>query len=546
MADSTAYIDTTSFYDTTTIIVYDSTGAFDASVANTLVDEFDSFMGPLTSKCSELEGQLSDIKSRITNCKTSPPTVINSMMVNSLDAAYGSSAWATSDALANNITDTINKCSFFASYATEVPKFSEPGKLTDALNAGASTNTTQVVNDVIDEMKKEFPGVPFEELGLGAELDTLAGAPRPSNSIPKTSVTDPAEAASDVIPSGFSEVNIRKTVVSDVAKSLKMMDSMVECTNSIGGSAFADQVDGMTAELDCFYDTVGLHSDPAKSNYGEFDIDKFLLGVDPIKASNIKKGMNLQAKSQGNTQAAVKMGANTLTVESSAMGKTQSDSIAIKKQYMEDNSKTVFVKPDSGSTPARLVEMPAPEPYQPVLVTPGEPPDPPPPKVALAKYVVDQGLFYTKYANNYTDYDPNRSWKPVFMSDAYNHLVWKIIIDLPSPDQLTVDISTYVYSLVHELKEKMIDGVKHNYWAVGGFMSGNLSIRNLTTGRFRPIFRDNFGNVGVTYSDKIPSSEWISDTTIIPALMKEALRQAIKKWPPVTNTEVDRILENIS
>ncbi|RLD66649.1 MAG: hypothetical protein DRI84_04345 [Bacteroidetes bacterium] len=539
MADSTAYIDTTSFYDATTIIVYDSTGAFDTSVANALVDEFDSFMGPLTSKCSVLEGELNGIKARISNCETTPPPIINTTMVNALGAAYGSSAWATSAALATQTTNAINKCSFFASYATDIPKFSEPGKLTDALNAGASTNTTQVVNDVIDEMKKEFPGMPFEELGLGAELDTLAGPPRPPYDAPKTSVTDPAEAASDIIPSGYSAVNQRKTPMSDIASTLKMMDSMVECTNSIGGSEFADQIDGMTAELDCFYDTVGLHSDPNKPNYGEFDIDKFLLGVDPTKASNIKKGMNLQAKSQGNTKAAVKTGANALTTESSGMGSGQRESMAIKKEYIKNNSKTVFTKPASGNEPEKLIQIPDPEPYQPKLVTPGEPPDPEPPKVPLNMYVSKKEKIVAPKVD-YTYYDPNYTWIPTFYSTMYN--ITKTF-KVSEPDfNVTLDLQLYFLFMAHQINKKVIDGIKYKYYVAGARTAGKWILTNTDNGKNHIASARITDNIGYDIGDKIPENVWEDNLSVIPSMMQKALASSIKMWPGLIAAEFERSL----
>jgi len=452
MSDSTAFIDSTGFVDATGIIVIDATANLNAAITNSLIEDFSSLMGPISNKCTALSGQLNKIKTQISNItNASPVSLINTAMRDGLDGAYKSTSWSLENDTSEKINAKLNKCSFFKDNAAQNPKYSDPGKMLGSLGSGASTQATDVVDGVVTAIKQQY-GFDLNELTIGKLLADIANTGRTPFDVVNSALTDLGEIT-DVIEYGKTAVSQIETPLSQASKDLANIDKLINCADAIGGPDYSEQIDDMIAETNCYYDRLGVFSDPSEARFGEFDFDTYLDSVStatPQIKSNIKKGVNLYSKAKNNSEGALQKAAESTLSSQSSVGAKPADSMASKKKYVDDQSKTVFTIPAENGKPARKEEIPPPQPLPIPETQSGTPPEPEPPKVPVSKYLTTSLFEVRTDASLYNTYDPNNAQENVYKSLVYD-TISKFKVPEPSSSP-SMEMKIYLTYLALDIK----------------------------------------------------------------------------------------------
>lgn len=418
MADSTG--------DMTAIIIIDSTTSddeyFATAVSNSMVSDFGVAMGPLSSKCNSIGGQFDSIRDQISDigANATPSGYFNNAVVNGLNESYKSSGWAQKPEAVNKSKGVLDKCPYFKNNAAQNPKYSDPYKHIKSLGSAAAETAEKAIDDVLDSLKSST-GYQYLEATIGKQIAAIASTGRTLYDKVEPFVSDIDEAISPVIEYGKGAVNVMKTELSAATKELANMDQLINCLDSVGGSSFATQVDEMNDQMNCYYDKLGVFSDPALPNFGEFDVDSFLGGIgslDTDTSNNIKKSINMFSKSKANAQGAISKVSELGEVTPSALSPAAGDpaSISQKKTEITSKVKTTYTIPGiPGKTETKTVDAPAPVP-----VGPPEPVDPPPPvqgKVAYTTFI--KQTEFVSDSSGYDEVDPNHAQSNVYISAAY-------------------------------------------------------------------------------------------------------------------------------
>ena len=452
MSDSTS--------DSTAIIVIDSTDAtsitvisdIDATVANSLVTDFAASMGPIAAKCDKLAGQTDAIRDQISAMTPSGTSLLDQLLEKGLNAAYGSSAWAMASEASEAIKNTLAKCEYFQDAADKASKYADPSKFLKSL-AGAAVKHGQ---DAIKKIADSFGGEDnFPELGIGKALNEIAGTGRAIYDKASETLEDAAEAISPVIEYGKTAINAAQNELAAAAKELGKLDKLVNCLAGIGGPDYAPAIDEMIDQLDCYYDKLGVFSDSALPNFGEFDFETYLGSIgaiagDPQVIDNIKKGVNLYSKAQKNAEGAIAKASDLgLKVPSALQPGSTKKTIVQKQEYVTENSATSQTIPGiPGKTETRTVTKPAPEPVAKPAVAQGDPPDPEPGKVAYVNYVKENEFLIGPGGLDYLDWDPGKAWAGDFLSAAFA-LVQKISVEEPdTPPTIKMEVEIVAFETV--------------------------------------------------------------------------------------------------
>ncbi len=410
MADSTSCVcyDGTVCVDSTACIV----DPFEGAVAGALYDSFNASMGATSTRCAEVGSTLNDIKGRISACSQSDPTKVDGVVQAGLSAAVGTLTWAYDSDMASRASNIFNRCSAAAEEFADSSAM--VAKLSDNMKDIANTANKDAMADYKKNLPQDTTGTDFSEIELGKELTDLVGVGRTV----ADPVITPSDIITDTIRTGLGKLNKTRTGLSDITAELGRMDSLISCVSDIGGLGVASQVDEMIGQLDCMYNNVGCFNDPSLPNYGEFDVETFLSTQAPVKASNVKKGMNLSSKVNSSAEAASDTASASIAPPSNtAFNGPPQDSISTKKVDMEIKSKTIFTVPAQKKTPEKEVEMPPPPPAVIPEVVEAEPPPPPPELYPLSKFFkrIDD-----VYNTDYDAIDPNHTLANGFHADLLN------------------------------------------------------------------------------------------------------------------------------
>lgn len=499
MSDSTA--------DSTAIIIIDSTSTdaqnMQATVANSLVGDFAASMGPIASKCDTLAYKTNKIKDQISGMTPTKPSLLDELLANALNAAYQSSAWAMAAGASQGISDVLAKCDYFQDAANRAGKYVNAGKFIGSLMDAAKDKADQA----IDAMKAKFGGSgDFPELGIGKALSDIVSTGRTVYDKVEDALGDVADALSPIIEYGKNAVNQVQTELAGAAKELAKLDKLINCLDAIGGSDYASIIDGMTDEMECYYEKLGVFSDPNFANFGEFDVDGYLntIGVlSPESAKSIKKSLNLYNKSRKNAEGAMAKAADVGIKTPSALNPAAiTDTITKKAEYAETASKTSYEVPAiPGKTETKTVTIPTPEPVTAPPISSGDPPIPEN-KIPYTTLIKETEFTFDeqKTEDNYDKYDPEHAQFNKYISSAYAGIT-KINIIEPTPlpnIKLTVMLisgKVYAKSKSPFFKEKV--------WLISGRILVLVALHNIDTHRIV----SEYGNAEITGDHWVASED---------------------------------------
>jgi hypothetical protein len=519
--------DSTSF-DTTAIIIIDSTATdaqnLQATVANALVEDYASTMGPISIKCDSLAGQTESIKDRISGMTPSNTSIFDDLLANAMNASFQSSAWAMISGAVDGVKDILDQCDYFKDVANEIAKYADPSKYIKTLAKAAAEKAEQAIDAIADK----FGGAGnFPELGIGKDLAAIAATGRQVYDRAQKELENIGDALSPIIEYGKSAVNAMETALSAAAKQLAKLDKLVNCLTAIGGPDYADVIDGMIEELDCYYDKLGVFSDPSLPNFGEFDFESYLGSIGSISGNtevtnNIKKGINLYSKSRANAEGAIAKLSDLGTEAASALDPAStSDSIEKKKEYISEVSKTSYSIPGlPGKTEDRIVTIPEPEPITPPPISSGEPPDPDPGTVPYSTFITE-----TEFLVDHPIYDlcdPTHGKGNQYLTLGYQSFSHIKVEEPDSSPNIRYELEVLLIKLVERNKyaDETKTDVIHTVTAV---VAARILLSNQTTNRFALG-----SSTGSSYADKWYTEDElpISQSAICSAVNK-GIRDAI-------------------
>jgi len=514
MSDSTG--------DSTSIIIIDSTASnLELTVANSLVADFATGFGPIAAKCDKLASQTNLIKDQISGMTPSSTSLLDQVLEKSMDAAFKSSAWAMAADAQSQIEGVLGKCDYFKEAADKVGKYADPSKFLKSL-AGAATD---LANQAMDAVADQFGGASnFPELGIGKALSDMASTGRAVYDQVQKELENVADALSPVIEYGKAAINVAQTELAAAAKELGKMDKLVNCLAGVGGPDFAPAIDGMIDQLDCYYDKLGVFSDAALPNFGEFDVDSYLGGIgaisgDPQVIDNIKKSMNLYSKTKANAQGAIAKASDLGIKTPSALDPSAvSETIKKKTEYTEKASKTSYTVPGiPGKTEDKVVTIPAPPPVTPPPISEGVPPIPEN-KVAYTTFLKEKEVIFGKPETEvtYDKYDPGHAKFNQWLSDAYASIT-KIQIPEPTTPPTIQLKAALTYNTWILKNDKPIFGESKTL--LGTITAVNIFLINTVTGNF----------VSKANIVKVWNDNWTPDSEI-PFKKAQAMGLYFKAW----------------
>jgi len=483
MSDSTAIIDSTA--DSTAIVITD----LEATVANSLVADFATGFGPIAAKCDKLAAQTNSIKDTISGMTPSSTSILDQLLEKSMDGAFKSSAWALASDVSGQIGNMLGKCDYFGEAADKIGKFADPSKFLKSLASAATDRANQVMDTIADQFKIDFPGSTFPELGIGKALSDMASTGRAVYDKVQTELENVADAISPVIEYGKAAINVAQTELAAAAKELGKMDKLINCLAAVGGPDYAPAIDGMIGQLDCYYDKLGVFSDSALPNFGEFDVDSYLGSIGAISGNpqvidNIKKSMNLYSKTKANTEGAIAKASDIGIKTPSALDPSAaSETIKKKAEYAESASKTSYTVPGiPGKTEDKTVTIPTPEPVVAPPIVEGVPPLPEE-WVALTSYVKETEVIFgtPKEETTYNKYDPGHAYFNQWISDAYAGIS-KVKINKPTG---SLNIKLKVALTFHKFSTKVDKPIfGSDKWLLGITTAVDVFLINTVSGNF--------------------------------------------------------------
>ena len=516
--DSTAIIDSTG--DSTAIVITD----LEATVANSLVADFATGFGPIAAKCDKLAAQTNSIKDTISGMTPSSTSILDQLLEKSMDGAFKSSAWALASDVSGQIGNMLGKCDYFGEAADKIGKFADPSKFLKSLASAATDRANQVMDTIADQFKIDFPGSTFPELGIGKALSDMASTGRAVYDKVQTELENVADAISPVIEYGKAAINVAQTELAAAAKELGKMDKLINCLAAVGGPDYAPAIDGMIGQLDCYYDKLGVFSDSALPNFGEFDVDSYLGSIGAISGNpqvidNIKKSMNLYSKTKANAQGAIAKASDLGIKTPSALDPSAvSETIKKKTEYTEKASKTSYTVPGiPGKTEDKVVTIPAPPPVTPPPISEGVPPIPEN-KVAYTTFLKEKEVIFGKPETEvtYDKYDPGHAKFNQWLSDAYASIT-KIQIPEPTTPPTIQLKAALTYNTWILKNDKPIFGESKTL--LGTITAVNIFLINTVTGNF----------VSKANIVKVWNDNWTPDSEI-PFKKAQAMGLYFKAW----------------
>ena len=367
MADSTADSTAIIIIDATSwdYIATDNTGItnVEAAAANMLVNDFSDSSETMLTQANSIFEQLEGIKSLISGISPSdytPDALLDTLTQQSLNAAFASSSWLTTkDGLAD-VQNIQNNCEVMK----QVSKYVDTSSMIDSMKGGILGDAMNAISDVTSKFKIDFPSLSLPEFEIGKQLSDLINTGRSVYDSIKTSAES---AVSDVIAHGKGglakaqsainkagaavdgAIEVVESGISSLGPGLKILDGLINCTDSIGGAAYAGKADQMIDRANDIFDKAGVESDPASPNFGEFDENSFfdsIGGLTPSQKSKILKGANTYMQASNNAllvadkaQKSAETAQEWEKSTSSLSGGGNKESSAQKSNYVSDNVK---------------------------------------------------------------------------------------------------------------------------------------------------------------------------------------------------------------
>jgi hypothetical protein len=318
MSDSTAIIDTTAFIYIPP--VPDATGATTVELvaANSLTNEFSNQSAPLENQANKVSSSLDSIKNSISGISPgdyTPAELLDSLATQSLDAAFKSTAWLVGENSLADLQDVKARCVVFGS--------SDLSEMVGDMASGVLDDAMGAIDDVADSMKSDFPGLSIPELGIAKSLSDIINTGRTAFDQTKTAFSGAVSSALEhgkaglaIAENAISKVGaavtdaltVDKSTITAITGALKGLDDMINCADSLGGSALSSKTTEMVDKSNEIFDKLGVESDPNSLNFGEFDENAYLDsigGMTSQQKSNVLKLTNVYNKSTNNAGTAV-------------------------------------------------------------------------------------------------------------------------------------------------------------------------------------------------------------------------------------------------
>jgi len=360
--DATAYV----YTDDTTGVTY-----AEAATVESIILDFDGIATAMEVKAKATQSLFSSIKDDISSIDPSdytPSNIMDAFTNQGLNAGYGVTGWLQNPTAASDMTKIADKCGLLSD--SNNPKYGDIARKIESVKKGVVKKVTDIVDDVASDIAEQA-GKTIQEWGIGKRLSALVN---PGYSIfdnvfsgnqlgPLKAVLDGAKG---LIPKGTGTLGNMKFDLSD-------LDKMIECTNAIGGSAYAPQVDEMIGRTQSIYDKSYMLSDPSLPTFGEFDSEAFLndIAVPDLVKDNIIKSTNLNNKIANNAGLAADKaveGAKDVVEKSTSSLSENSESVPVdqKRENAETNTTITTTTEKIPATkgrepePAETVEQEAP------------------------------------------------------------------------------------------------------------------------------------------------------------------------------------------
>ena len=174
MADSTAFIDTTSTFDATSYVyVDDSTSAITAAAdaqAGSLVEDFSAASGPMEKQSKEAEkgfNDIIDLLSSIDPTDYTPEAMMDAFTQNALDQAYSATSWQQGVGGLKEANVVSANCSLFDSGST--PKYGDLARQISSMRKGVLKNVNGAITNVANDIQAAA-GRQIAELAIGEKL----------------------------------------------------------------------------------------------------------------------------------------------------------------------------------------------------------------------------------------------------------------------------------------------------------------------------------------------------------------------------------------
>lgn len=447
MADSTADSTAIIIVDATSwdYIAPDATGVtnVEAAAANMLVNDFSDTSEPMLSQATTIFNQLEGIKNLISGYSPSdytPDALLNTLTQQSLNAAFESSAWLASKDGLVAIQNIQNNCEVMK----EVGKYVDASSMIDSMKGGILGDAMDAIGNVTSQFKIDFPSLSLPEFEIGKQLSDLINTGRSAFDSIKTSTES---AVSDVIAHGKGglakaqaainkagaavdgAIEVIESGISSLAPGLKILDGLINCTDAIGGAAYAGKADQMIDRANDIFNKAGVESDPTSPNFGEFDENSFLDsigGLTPSQKSGILKGTNTYMQATNNAllvadkaQQSAKTAQEWEKSTSSLQGGGNKESTAQKSNYVSDNVKVEVKVPAIPGGAKAKTETPT---TIPTPVPSTAAPTPAAPKIIPFTNLIDHIRIEIDAEHQYNFFDPNHLEYPDYKNLCMNHL----------------------------------------------------------------------------------------------------------------------------
>ena len=446
------------------------------AAASTIVSDFNKKIAGVKSIAFATAIKYDGLKNSIADISPidfTPPAIFQSTTDNAVNKAFESSAWLTASDAGTKIQEIQSKCSFLET----IPL----GGMVEKMRGGVLDDAINAAEDTIQKAKDAL-GLSMPEFGIGKALSDIVNKGRAAYEAVEDSLSGPI---SDILESGKAGLAKAQAVedqigaavdtgkkmiqkgLAELGPHLRKLDEMINCMDTVGGAQTSPEADQMIDALNDVYDKAGVLSDPAATNFGEFDSDAFfndIPGITPDQKSNILKATNSYDKTKNNASKAVDkakdMAQSDTTPKSvSALAGGAPDAIASKKQLIKEEAEVKFETPSTPPIPA-APGRPA-EPAKPAEETPSPPPATVEPRNAFEKMEksVPQELFTWRGAiqsiepdetgmAEYLSYDPNRLNYERFKTDLY------LEVPLGGADYAGTKLELIiVYSVTHTIFE---------------------------------------------------------------------------------------------
>lgn len=528
MADSTAFIDTTSTFDATSYVyVDDSTSAITAAAAaqaSSLVNDFNSAVGPVEKRAKEAESQFNgiiDTLSSIDPTDYTPEAMMDAFTQNALNESFASTSWQQGvDALKQANVVSAN-CSLFDSGS--VPKYGDLARQVNSMRSGVLENATNAISKVATDIQAAA-GRTIAELEIGKKLSSLVNTGSSESDIVNKSNSSPV---SSILETGKAGIAKSQSLMGKLAGPMKALDKIMDCTNALGGAEYSGDVDNMIDQTQNLYQKMYMFDDPASPQYGEFNQGAFANSIPTVPKKvldNTFKVANMFNKSDNNAALSTdrlvkqaKEGAkSTSSLAPNGENQTNDDKRTIADQVSE--FKISFPKipaaPGRAAQPGGSATSPKPTPVVPPVVDTLPPPIEE--KISYRNLIAREPEFIQN--GGYISMDPQLSGVPAILATATD-----LIPDGGTSDPSSqMKITVYALNITYQ-KEVSKDGTQAFLKIIGDVAVQYERIDKTPSGGY-PIAQGNFNvRAGVVDAEdyKEKTSEQLRDYA--PKFVRKAL-----------------------